>query len=98
MGLRPGRTKGPWVGVSGGSGGDIVAVSPDDTTPGYLEDKIVEGLAQNITLLDPAGDEKLELTDGIAGFRDTFITESPSGLAVTLSYQVNGRLTLQMNG
>lgn len=77
MGLRPGRTKGPWVGVSGGSGGDIVAVSPDDTTPGYLEDKIVEGLAQNITLLDPAGDEKLELTDGIAGFRDTFITEKP---------------------
>ncbi len=40
---------------------DVVDVSADDTTAGYLEDKIVQGSNIAITVLNPAGDEDLEI-------------------------------------
>ena len=38
-----------------------VKVSTDDTTPGFLEDKIVGGTGLETTTLNPAGDEDVEI-------------------------------------
>jgi hypothetical protein len=54
--------------VSGGAGGgEQVKVSSDDTTEGYLEDKIVEGDYITLTVLNPGGDETLEITSTASG-------------------------------
>lgn len=41
--------------------GSKVKVSADDTTEGYLEDKIVAGTGLEATTLSPAGDEDVEI-------------------------------------
>ena len=47
--------------TAGHAHSDVVDVSADDTTAGYLEDKIVQGSNIAITVLNEAGDEDLEI-------------------------------------
>jgi hypothetical protein len=42
----------------------LVAVSSNDTTPGFLDDKVVAGAGLTSSILNPAGDEDLQLTIG----------------------------------
>lgn len=57
---------------AGGAGTDDrrLKVSTDDTTPGFLEEKVVAGPAVSLATLNPAGDEKLEVT---VGYRRSFL-------------------------
>lgn len=47
--------------TAGHAHSDVVDVSADDTTAGYLEDKIVQGSNIAITVLNDGGDEDLEI-------------------------------------
>ena len=47
-----------------------VKVSSDDTTEGFLEAKIAEGLAIDLETLNPAGNEQLQIS---VGFRRSFL-------------------------
>ncbi|MCK5615983.1 hypothetical protein KAR91_79710 [Candidatus Pacearchaeota archaeon] len=47
--------------VAGHTHSDVVDVSADDTTAGYLEDKIVQGSNITITVLNDGSDEDLEI-------------------------------------
>ena len=55
--------------AEGGGAGDIkdVKISSDDTTAGYLEDKVVAGTDIDITVLSPGGNETLEITSTASG-------------------------------
>jgi hypothetical protein len=46
-----------------------VSVSSDDTTPGFLEEKIAAGTGVSLSTLNPAGDEELEISTTGAGDR-----------------------------
>lgn len=48
--------------VGGGAGGETVKVSSDDTTPGYLNGKLVAGDGITLTETDGGGDETLEVS------------------------------------
>jgi len=64
MGLRPGKTKGPYVGIPGSSvvtSDELVKTTNADTTAQYLDDKIVAGANITKTLLNPGGVEQLQL-------------------------------------
>lgn len=48
---------------SGVQGQDVnVKISLDDTTPGFLEDKLVAGSGINVTVLNDGGNEQLEIS------------------------------------
>ncbi len=53
--------------LASAAGGDDkkVKVSSGDTTPGFLEAKVVAGNAIDTETLNPAGDEKLEISVGL---------------------------------
>ena len=43
-------------------GGNPSAVSDDDTDPGVLEDKLVAGAGVTLTVLNPGGDEQIQIS------------------------------------
>lgn len=65
MGLRPGKTKGPYVGISPSSIAAMdtkAKVTTNDTTTSYLNSKIVAGTGITKTVLNPGGNETLEIS------------------------------------
>lgn len=57
------------IGSGGSPTDEKVAVSSGDTTPGYLEQKLVAGAGITLTKLTPGGDEDLEVSlAGGSGF------------------------------
>jgi len=58
--------------AAAGGGSDLkdLKVSADDTTAGWLEDKLVAGPAIDLETLNPAGDEKVQVA---VGYRRTFL-------------------------
>ena len=74
MGIRPGQAKGPYVGLDGSGGGPgtdkLVAIDAADTTPDYLNPKLVVTGGLTKTILNVAGNEQLQISGaGIAGNR-----------------------------
>jgi len=57
------------------TGGSSVAVSSNDTTPGYLSDKVSAEIGLTDAIRNPSGDEVLEI-DILPGFRDDFTEAS----------------------
>ncbi len=75
---------------TGGSGVDeLVKISSDDTTADYLEDKIAAGTGVTLNVLNPGGDEQLEIiTDAIVTPNDEdivipFAFDDSSPIAIT---------------
>lgn len=65
---------------------DGVQVSPDDTTPDLLDQKIVAGANITINTLNPGGDEQLEIVGGGGGgggFAPYGIVQSGNGFTLT---------------
>jgi len=56
--------------VGGGTDDRRVKVSSDDTTPGFLEDKLAAGPAIDLVTLNPAGNEQVQVS---VGYRRTFL-------------------------
>lgn len=56
--------------VGGGTDDKRVKVSSDDTTPGFLEDKLAAGPAIDFKTLNPAGNEQVQVS---VGYRRTFL-------------------------
>lgn len=54
-----------WQAASGG--GSTVKITVADTTPGVLSDKLVEGTGISLTVVDPAGNETLEVANTDTG-------------------------------
>jgi hypothetical protein len=87
MSIRPGQAKGPYVGLDGGAADAFtVMVTGADTTPGYLNVKIVGGTGIDTAVLNAGGDEDLEisLSDSFAvypeaqmGYYDDFLQSKP---------------------
>lgn len=93
MSLRATKAKGPYVGnVGGSSSSNEIIISGDDTTPGDGETKLIEGQAVNVDVKNPAGDERLEFSNGNPGFHDTFDEERPFWLdtdALANAFSIN---------
>lgn len=62
-------------GAGGGNG--LSYVSGDDTTLGYLESKIVEGAGVTIQVLNPGGNEQLEISAGTGSFSFLALADTP---------------------
>lgn len=64
MGIRPGKTKGPYVGISDDEATlDVKAkVSTNDTTTDFLNAKISAGAGIATTILNPGANERLEIS------------------------------------
>jgi len=80
---------GGWDVVDTGATDVLVSVSADDTTPGYLEDKIVAGNGIKVTTLNDGSDESVQIeaavgdgTDGIQGDANLTITGSNNTVIV----------------
>lgn len=50
-----------------------VKVTDDDTTPGVLQDEIISGSGITLTIVDNAGDKKLEVSSN----QEVYIDETP---------------------
>lgn len=86
----------------------IVGVSDEDTTPGFLADKIVAGSNVTLDVLNPGGDEKLQInatggsgagtpevpTGAVDGVNTVFVfTKVPAFIVVD-----EGRSMIENNG
>lgn len=102
-GMRPGQAKGPWVGTSGGGGppspGDHkVMVTGADTTPDYLEQKIVNGFGiLPPVVLTPGGDEQLAIAVDLPALTAAIAEDCPDEMvACSTNDQTTGFLAAKL--
>jgi hypothetical protein len=57
----------------------LIKVSSDDTTPGYLDGKLVAGTAIDLTVGNPAGNETLEIKVEADGITAALIADDAVG-------------------
>ena len=65
--------------------GDQLKISPDDTTKGYGEDKIVAGTGITINKLNPGANEQLEIVSTASGGGGQVITKSITAFETSLT-------------
>jgi hypothetical protein len=89
IGLLHEPTYGVWIAVQLAPGDHKVLVDAKDTTPDYLADKIVAGDGITINLLNPNGDEQLEITTDPFVCLGPFVTSIDTNTCVVNSVYLN---------
>jgi hypothetical protein len=81
---------------------ELVGVSADDTTPNYLDAKIVAGPGISLAILNPTGDEQMRVTatgtsaESASAFDDTPV--STSSTAYVPAFGAGGGATVPSDG